>query len=99
MDLIFAKTGAMSAHASRIYLAWSNSFTRTLAALGLDAAKPPPPPLADVLAAARPRRDARAAAPDSDVVPAAAQPRAPPSAVLIPIRRPIPVTVPDDRDR
>ena len=62
MDLTFAETGAMSAHAARTYLAWSNSFTRTLAVLGLHPAKEPPPPLADVLSAARTRQDVRPAA-------------------------------------
>jgi hypothetical protein len=43
MDIQALVAGGMSDHASRQYLAWSNTLTRTLARLGLDAAPPPPP--------------------------------------------------------
>jgi len=37
---------------SNVYLAWSNSLTRTLARLGLDPPTPPRPKLTDILAEA-----------------------------------------------
>ena len=36
MDRRFAETGAMTAHDSRTYLAWANSYTRLLGRLGLE---------------------------------------------------------------
>ena len=51
--------GAASEHDSRTYLAWSNSLTRTLAAMGLAAAPKPVATLADHLAE---RREAAARA-------------------------------------
>lgn len=42
---------ALSDHDHRHYIAWSNSLTRTLAALGLKPAAARPPSLADYLAA------------------------------------------------
>jgi hypothetical protein len=41
MDIQALVTGGMSDHASRQYLAWSNTLTRTLARLGLEAAPRP----------------------------------------------------------
>jgi hypothetical protein len=51
MDQEFIRTGHRSLHASRDYLAWSNSFTRTLRQLGLKGAPAPVATLADYLAA------------------------------------------------
>ncbi len=48
MDRQFAETGAMSEHASRTYLAWSNSLTRTLREIGFKSAPPPRKTLADL---------------------------------------------------
>jgi hypothetical protein len=48
MDAKALKAGAMSEHASREYLAWSNTLTRTLAALGMRGEPPPTPSLADI---------------------------------------------------
>jgi hypothetical protein len=42
MDLRFLANGGMTEHDSRTYLAWSNSYTRTLRALGLMSVKAPP---------------------------------------------------------
>jgi len=55
MDVKFADTGGQSVHDSRVYLAWSNSYVRLLARLGLDmsAAAEPRPSLAAALAAGR----------------------------------------------
>ena len=39
MDAKAMEEGCLSDHASRVYLAWSNSLARTLALLGMDAAK------------------------------------------------------------
>jgi len=50
MDRRFAETGAQTDHDSRVYLAWSNSFGRLLAQLGLQAAKPKPPSMAEIIA-------------------------------------------------
>ena len=56
MDRKFADTGAMSDFASRTYLAWSNSLTRTLAKLGVaGATAEKPPSLQDYISTA-PRR-------------------------------------------
>lgn len=46
--------GAMSGHDQRAYLAFSNSLTRALRDLGLDAAAAAPPSLASILAAPAP---------------------------------------------
>jgi len=47
LDQRTAEGGAMTEHDARTYLAWSNSFTRTLRELGLEAAPSPikPDPL------------------------------------------------------
>ena len=42
LDEQFAATGTMSVHSSKLYLAWSNSFTRTLTALGKSVPQTPP---------------------------------------------------------
>jgi hypothetical protein len=49
MDQAFAETGEMSDHTSRVYLAWSNSLSRTLRELGLKGAAERTPSLADYL--------------------------------------------------
>jgi hypothetical protein len=51
MDREFAETGDMSAHASKTYLAWANSYARLLRHLGLKGVAERPPSLADHLAA------------------------------------------------
>lgn len=51
MDQGFAATGAQSDHSSRVYLAWSNSLTRTLSQLGMSPTAPRVPTLAEHLAA------------------------------------------------
>ena len=51
MDRAFAETGAMVAHDSRVYLAWSNSLLRVLRQLGMRGVAEKPPSLADYLAA------------------------------------------------
>ncbi len=43
MDATALKDGGMSDHASRQYLAWSNTLARTLVRLGLEATPPPKP--------------------------------------------------------
>ncbi len=77
MDRAFAEANAMTAHDSRTYLAWSNSYTRTLRQLGLKAAPSPAsgPTLAQILAAGPPARvrTAPAAAPDNRDTPTAAE--------------------------
>ena len=50
MDERAVQLGEFSDHASRQYLAWSNSLTRTLALLGLDATAAARPSLRDYLA-------------------------------------------------
>ncbi len=50
MDAKAMEDGCLSDHASREYLAWSNSLARTLALLGLDAAKASAPSLREYLA-------------------------------------------------
>jgi hypothetical protein len=50
MDLQFLRDGEMSEHASRTYLAWSNSYTRTLRQLGLKGASSAPPKLSEYMA-------------------------------------------------
>jgi len=49
MDAQAMEAGGLSDHASRQYLAWSNSLTRTLAVLGLDAVKASRPSVRDYL--------------------------------------------------
>jgi hypothetical protein len=56
MDQTFRQTGRRSAHATRDYLAWSNSFTRLLRQFGLNARTTPGPTLAEILATAPPAR-------------------------------------------
>jgi hypothetical protein len=41
MDMRAMEAGDLSDHASRQYLAWSNTLSRTLTQLGLEAAPPP----------------------------------------------------------
>jgi hypothetical protein len=50
MDARSLSEGAMSGHATAEYLAWSNTLTRTMKALGLKAAPPKAPSLAEVRA-------------------------------------------------
>jgi hypothetical protein len=69
MDRAFAEAGGtMTAHDSRTYLAWSNSYSRTLRQLGLKGAPAPVATLAGYLAA-------KAAQPPASVAPAAPTPR------------------------
>jgi hypothetical protein len=51
MDQRAVEAGEFSDHASRQYLAWSNTLTRTLRQLGLEAAKPAKPDAFEYLAA------------------------------------------------
>jgi hypothetical protein len=51
-ELFLGAGGSMSAHDSRVYLAWSNSFTRGLRQLGLEAPPERAPSIAEALAAA-----------------------------------------------
>jgi hypothetical protein len=53
MDQRFADTGGQTDHDSRVYLAWSNSLTRTLREIGLKGAAERAPTLAEVLAVKR----------------------------------------------
>jgi hypothetical protein len=53
MDRRFAETGETTAHDSRTYLAWANSYSRLLRQLGLKGAAERPPTLAEVIAAGR----------------------------------------------
>ena len=50
MDRRFARTGEMTAHDSRTYLAWANSFSRVLTRLGVQGPADRPPSLADYVA-------------------------------------------------
>lgn len=50
MDERMFRDGDMSEHAGREYLAWANSMSRMLQAIGLDSAPAPQPTLADYLA-------------------------------------------------
>jgi hypothetical protein len=50
MDERMFREGDLSEHAGREYLAWANSMSRMLQALGLDSAPAPQPTLADYLA-------------------------------------------------
>lgn len=76
MDRTFAESVTMTEHDLRTYLAWSNSYTRTLRQLGLEAAPSiaAGPTLAEILAAGPPARarTAPASAPGA-VVPATPQ--------------------------
>jgi len=56
MDRAFAESGAMTAHDSRTYLAWSNSYSRMLRQLGMKGAPERGPSLAEILAASPPAR-------------------------------------------
>jgi hypothetical protein len=58
MDARAMEQGELSDHTSRQYLAWSNSLARTLALLGMDAAKASAPSLRDYLAAKAPAAQA-----------------------------------------
>lgn len=51
LDRKAAQTGSMTEHDSRTYLAWSNSLTRTLGALGLESAPARVPTIAEIFAA------------------------------------------------
>jgi hypothetical protein len=51
MDRRYAETGEMTAHDSRTYLAWANSYSRLLRQLGLKGAPAPVMTLAEHLAA------------------------------------------------
>jgi hypothetical protein len=48
MDRAALKAGEMSEHACRSYLAWNNTLTRTLTALGLEAAPDGGDPLTEI---------------------------------------------------
>jgi hypothetical protein len=50
LDTRALESGGISPHATREYLAWANSMSRMLQALGLDDAPAPQPTLADYLA-------------------------------------------------
>jgi hypothetical protein len=58
MDRKFCQTGAQTDHDSRTYLAWANTYARSLRQFGMESVKRPGPTLADHFAA----RTARAAA-------------------------------------
>jgi hypothetical protein len=58
MDQEFIRTGRRSAHASRDYLAWSNSLVRLLRQLGLHGVEQRAVPLADLLAQSAAKRAA-----------------------------------------
>jgi len=62
MDRAFAGTAVMTAHDSRVYLAWSNSLVRTLRTLGLKGHAERPPSLADYLGARAAAASGQAAA-------------------------------------
>jgi hypothetical protein len=72
MDQEFIRTGHRSLHASRDYLAWSNSLVRLLRQLGLKGAPAPVPTLAGYLAA-------KAAQPAASATPTPPAPMAAPS--------------------
>ncbi|HQT89610.1 MAG TPA: hypothetical protein PK677_13845 [Acidiphilium sp.] len=55
MDEKMFRDGDLSEHAGREYLAWANSMSRMLQALGLDGAPAPQPTLADYLASKSPK--------------------------------------------
>lgn len=68
MDADFAHTGSMSEHATKSYLAWSNSYVRALNTLGLKAAPEPAASLTDIVGeharrAAQAPRDVRGTTP------------------------------------
>jgi hypothetical protein len=69
MDLDFAATGTMSSHATKSYLAWSNSFVRALNSLGLEAAPAPTESLASIVGTITARKAAQAAPPAPAPVP------------------------------
>ena len=73
MDQDVIRTSRRSAHASRDYLAWSNSMVRLLRQLGLKGAAEKPPSLRDYLATA-PRRVRTAPADPADEVPEPLEP-------------------------
>lgn len=50
LDARALQNGTMLDSDSKTYLAWSNSYVRTVARLGVDAAAPPTASLADLLA-------------------------------------------------
>ncbi len=50
MDTRAVQEGGFTDHASREYLAWSNSFTRTMAALGMQAASARAPDIRALMA-------------------------------------------------
>jgi hypothetical protein len=62
MDRAFAETGSMSAHDSKVYLAWSNSLSRMLKQIGVKAVTTPALTLAEHLA----RRAQQASAASSE---------------------------------
>jgi len=84
MDQDFIQTGRRSAHASRDYLAWSNSLVRLLRQLGLKGASTPGPTLAEIMATApSPRaRTAPAEAPVAQAPDASHAASGPPEAPL-----------------
>jgi hypothetical protein len=76
MDRKFAESGAFTEHDSRTYLAWSNSYTRALAQLGMKSAEAKGMSLTERLAAAAAARAAGTppAAPGSAETPDTAAP-------------------------
>jgi hypothetical protein len=74
MDQDFIRTGRRSAHASRDYLAWSNSLVRLLRQLGLKGQDERAPSLSDYLAAAARRARTAPDAGNGVQHPAAAKP-------------------------
>jgi hypothetical protein len=82
MDRRFAEAGTFTEHDSKTYLAWSNSYSRTLRQLGMKGAAERGPTLAEIMAAAPPSRvrTAPAAAPDAQPSPAPQPASNPPTA-------------------
>ena len=54
MDAKAMETGAMSDHATREYLAWSNTLTRTMRQLGLKGIAEKAPSLSEIIAGRKP---------------------------------------------
>lgn len=61
LDARMLSDGGLSDHASREYLAWSNSLTRTMRALGLEAAPDRPETIEDIMQRRRAQQPASAA--------------------------------------
>lgn len=63
MDRDFAESKDMTAHDSRMYLSWANSYSRLLRQLGLQPTSAPQPTLQDYLSQLSAADDVRRAAP------------------------------------